>query len=108
MVEKKTIELVDKDMLSNDIGDKNQLETNDKSNLVNAINEIKNNSSSAAKDVTLEDLNDKFIATNVEDALMENKESIQEVKIDIVNIQNELTGQKQRFIASVNRLNNLL
>ena len=62
MVEKKTIELVDKDTLSADIGDKSQLDTTDKSNLVNAINEVKSevgnvDLSSCAKAVDVGDKN---------------------------------------------------
>lgn len=41
MIEKKTIELVDRDTLQADIGDKSQLQTDDKSNIVSAINEVK-------------------------------------------------------------------
>lgn len=62
MVEKKTIELVDKDTMQADIGDKNQLQTTNKTNLVAAINEVKNDAdnidlSSCAKTVDVGDKN---------------------------------------------------
>lgn len=41
MIEKRTIELVDKNTLQADVGDKSQLQTIDKTNIVAAINEVK-------------------------------------------------------------------
>lgn len=104
MVEKKTIELVDKDTLSADIGDKSQLQTEDKSNLVAAINEVKNNSSSFAKDVTLEDKSNKFEATNVEDALLENKTSILSLEEDAGDLATLQTTNKDNLVNAINEV----
>ena len=70
----------------------------------NAIQEVKGKVDGLelkAEKVTLADKSNKFTATNVEDALLENKTSILE-------LQNELNGQRLRGIEISNDILNLM
>lgn len=61
-----------------------------------------------AKSVTISDESNVFEATNVEDALLENKTSIQSVKKDIENINNNLNGMNYKLIHKQNLIKNIL
>lgn len=70
----------------------------------NAIQEVKGQVSGlelTAERVSIADSTNKFEATNVEDALLENKESILE-------LQNEVNGQRLKLINSINETIELL
>lgn len=69
-----------------------ELETTDKSNLVAAINEVKNNSSSTASDVSITDTGGYFNGTETESALQEIGQTLNSMRGSLITSANNLLG----------------
>ena len=61
-----------------------------------------------AQRVSIADSTNKFEATNVEDALLENKTSILELQQNLSNISKEMNGQRLKAIQINNELEDIL
>lgn len=105
IIDNKIKEIIDK------IGDLNNLSTTNKTNLVEALNELKSSLSKidlSASKVTIEDINNLFTTLNVEEALKEVMTKANENKTSILELQTELNGQRLKLINSINNTIELL
>lgn len=91
-----TITATNKEYIDSKTGDLTNLQTQDKTNLVNAINEILNGSEINATDVSFNDTETQLGASNVQDA-------INAIVSDLKLIKTDLEGQAAR-LASINTL----
>lgn len=95
IIDNKIKEIIDK------IGDLNNLSTTNKTNLVEALNELKSSLSKidlSASKVTIEDINNLFTTLNVEEALKEVMTKANENKTSILELQTELGTNKNKLI----------
>lgn len=105
IIDNKIKEIIDK------IGDLNNLSTTNKTNLVEALNELKSSLSKidlSASKVTIEDINNLFTTLNVEEALKEVMTKANENKTSILSLQEELGVNKATLQNNINAIREVL
>lgn len=86
----------------NHIGDLKDLNTNNKNSIIEAINEIGSRTNEGsygnAGSITFNNSSNQMTATNVQDAIEENKTSILSQSVEIMGLKEELNGVKTKAI----------